>query len=176
MSSSSRDDCPAVLVGGPIQYAIGADGNFDQGLESAVRAITATLESNGLRVLSAHLVEGFGNEDLAGKSQEVATRDYGWVLTCDVFVAVLPAAEGGRPYRSDGTCVEIGWAAAHKKPVVLVLDSEAEYSHLVQGLSAITHVRRVDYDETVRDPSLLVTAVHEMAGGQTKQHVPCVSV
>jgi nucleoside 2-deoxyribosyltransferase len=152
------------MVGGPIQYALDAAGNFDRTLETVVRAITTSVAADGLRVLSAHLTEGFGEEDVRGKSLEVARRDYNWMSDCDVFVAVLPAGADGRPYRSDGTCVEIGWAAALGRPVVLVVDARAEYSHLVQGLSAITSVQQLDYAAVTRDPAIVVTAVRQLTG------------
>ncbi|GAA3733331.1 hypothetical protein GCM10022225_14320 [Plantactinospora mayteni] len=164
MSTSSPVDHIAVMVGGPIQYAIDAAGNFDRTLETDVRSIITKIEADGLQVLSAHLTEGFGEENVEGKSHEIATRDYNWILKCTVFVAVLPAGADGSPYRTDGTCVELGWAAALGRPVILVVDDRAEYSHLVQGLSAITSVRRLDYATVARDPSAVVAAVRQIAG------------
>jgi nucleoside 2-deoxyribosyltransferase len=101
------------------------------------------LRRQGHKVLSAHLYENFGEMDVSGRVQEVCSRDFQWMRQCDLFVAVLPLDRDGNVICSSGTSVELGWASAMGKPIVLVCDPEAKYSHLVIGLDAVARVATV---------------------------------
>jgi nucleoside 2-deoxyribosyltransferase len=133
-----------VFVGGPIQHAIGPDKVFHAPTRSVIETSTAVLRDHGYRVLSAHEHENFGEMDVSGKFQWVCSRDFQWMLQCDVFVAVLPLDENGKAIYSAGTSVELGWASAMGKPIVLVCDPAPIYSHLVIGLDAVARVTKVD--------------------------------
>ncbi len=139
-----------VFVGGPIQYAINEKGLFSQSLRSTLINVLERLETRGFRVLSAHRYERFGEVDMRGKFFEVCARDYAWMQECDAFVAVLPVDEHGVPVTTSGTSVELGWASAIGKPIVLVVEPSGAYSHLVAGLHAVTEVVRLD----IGDPLL----------------------
>ena len=132
------------FVGGPIQYAIAPDGSFDAPTRSVIGSVIAALESAGHRVLSAHVDEQFGQKNVAGLFREVCLRDYAWMRQCDVFVAILPVDSAGNVIFSSGTSVELGWASALGKPIVLVCDPAAKYSHLVLGLDAIAWVVKLN--------------------------------
>jgi nucleoside 2-deoxyribosyltransferase len=106
--------------------------------------VISGLAEEGHQILSAHLHEGFGEMDVSGKFQEVCARDYRWMRQCDVFVAVLPLDANGNVVVSNGTSVELGWASAIGKPIVIVCDPAPKYSHLVIGLDAIARVVKVD--------------------------------
>jgi nucleoside 2-deoxyribosyltransferase len=139
---TSKHGC--VFVGGPIQHAIARDGTFDRRARSAIASAIAALESGGHRVLSAHVFEQFGKMDMAGLFREVCQRDYAWMRQCDAFVAVLPLDSRGEVIHSGGTSVELGWASALGKPIVLVCDPAPRYSHLVLGLDAVARVVHLD--------------------------------
>jgi len=133
-----------VFVGGPIQYATHADGSFHTGARSTIELIVQSLVGSGHRILSAHFHERFGKKDVTGESQHVCSRDFRWMQQCDVFVAVLPLDAHGNVIHSAGTAVELGWASALGKPIVLVCDPAPKYSHLVIGLGAVARVMQVD--------------------------------
>ena len=135
-----------VFVGGPIQHAIGADGCFDDGIRRVIERVISGLVEQGHKVLSAHLHERFGEMDGRGKFQEVCARDYRWMRQCDAFVAVLPLDANGNVVVSNGTSVELGWASAMGKPIVIVCDPAPKYSHLIIGLDAIADVVKIDID------------------------------
>lgn len=123
-----------VFLGGPIQHLLTAKNSAAVVAEH--RAIARTLIDAGYVVLSAHEVEEYGQLSEQFTPASVTQRDYRWAQECDVYVAVLPVDHAGVPYRSDGTHIEIGWATALDRPVVLLLDENAAvpYSHLVRGL------------------------------------------
>jgi nucleoside 2-deoxyribosyltransferase len=73
----------------------------------------------------------------------------------DAFVAVLPAAANGVPWRTDGTCVELGWASALGRPILLLVDTSASYSHLITGLPNIAVVQVLSLAAVQLNPSLL---------------------
>jgi nucleoside 2-deoxyribosyltransferase len=133
-----------VFLGAPIQFAVDGNGRFSPNLREIIQGLISSLERAGIRVLSAHRHERFGEVDMVGKCREVCERDYAWMRECDVFAAVLPVGANGVPLSSGGTTVELGWASAMGKPVVLVRDMIAEYSYLIDGLDVVTTVASVD--------------------------------
>lgn len=150
----SRGSC--VFVGGPIQNAVGGDGCFHGPTRSTVELVIESLTLDGHAVLSAHVHENFGELDVRGMSREVCLRDFGWMRQCDLFVAVLPLDELQNVIHSSGTAIELGWASALGRPVVLVCDPAPKYSHLILGLHAVTRtialdINRSDLGEALRE-------------------------
>jgi nucleoside 2-deoxyribosyltransferase len=149
-----------VFVGGPIQHALNSMG-FNQSLRQVIVRVIEALEADGFGVFSAHRDEEFGAVDTRGKSAWVTKRDFLWMNSCDVFVAILPSL-GSSLLRTDGTFIELGWASALRKPIVMVLCLESECSHLVSGLGAVTNVLMLDFDEVVAAPELLIRSVRRI--------------
>jgi nucleoside 2-deoxyribosyltransferase len=127
------------FVGGPMQHAEHPDG-FDPHLRHLLSSIIKSLETDHIEVLSAHVTEEFGGYDARGQAGPVTQRDFNWMRMCDIYIAVLPAGADHLSYRSDGTYVELGWASALRKPIVLVSDPGVEHSVVVQGLGALCEV------------------------------------
>ncbi|MET9142523.1 MULTISPECIES: nucleoside 2-deoxyribosyltransferase [unclassified Streptomyces] len=150
-----------VFVGGPIQHAILADGFVGQ-LQDAITTAIGTVTENGANVFSAHVVEKFGEETASFTPEQVSVRDFRWMRKCDVFVPVLPVQrEDGILRRTDGTHVELGWATALGRPIVLITKQPVveSASHLLKGLHRVGFVQHIDFDEFTEKPSLLVDAV-----------------
>lgn len=137
-----------VFVGGPIQHAIDSQGRFHIQVKTTISTIISDLRSNGYVILSAHEHENFGEMDVRGKSLEVCARDLEWMKECAVFVAVLPIDQNGEAICSMGTAVELGWASAMGKPIIIVCDPMLVYSHLINGLGAVARVVTVDINRT----------------------------
>jgi hypothetical protein len=95
------------------------------------------LEGRGLRVFNAHRREGWGREFLA--PEECTRLDFEEIRSADAFIAF----PGAPP--SPGTHVEIGWASALRKPIILLLEDGREYAFLVRGLHAVGNVRYLHY-------------------------------
>ena len=168
-----KDYC--VFVGGPIQHAIYPDGAFHALTRSAIETAIDGLRSQGYQVLSAHEHENFGEMDVREKFQEVCFRDFQWMQKCNVFVAILPLDENGKVVHSAGTSIELGWASAMDKPIVLICDPAPIYSHLVIGLDAVTRVAKIDINREDMD-SALCDAVAALLGATAPAGPRFVSV
>jgi nucleoside 2-deoxyribosyltransferase len=84
---------------------------------------------------------------------------------CDIFVAILPVCKCNAVLlRTDGTHIELGWASALRRPIVLVTTKpfDVSASHLLKGLGAIANVKHVDLDEFKREPGILAEVLSDM--------------
>ncbi|MEU9349884.1 nucleoside 2-deoxyribosyltransferase [Streptomyces griseoloalbus] len=149
-----------VFVGGPIQHAILKNGFVGQ-LQDAITTAIQTVTENGANVFSAHVVEKFGADTASFTPEQVSVRDFRWMKKCDVFVPVLPVQEDQILRRTDGTHVELGWATALGRPIVLITKQPfvESASHLLKGLHRVGSVQHIDFDEFTEKPSLLIDAV-----------------
>jgi nucleoside 2-deoxyribosyltransferase len=127
-------DQTKIFLGGPIQY-LSSYGNSSAVIADH-REIFQAFVTAGFHVFSAHECERYGEDSHCFSPADVTARDLAWAKACDIYVGILPLDDHGQPYRSDGTHIEIGWATALGKKVVLLLDDSATrpYSHLVLGL------------------------------------------
>lgn len=162
--TSTVDFLRSILVGGPIQHACSPCG-FDRALEKTIRDVITVLETAGHRVCSAHRVEEFGCRTHEWTPEEVTVRDHGWIEECDAFVAVLPRTSRDEVYRTDGTHVELGWASALRKPILLVADRPElpPYSHLVRGLAALARVEIQDFSAVASNPLQILHGLDRLA-------------
>ena len=149
-----------VFLGGPIQHASDESGCFDGRLKNLVLCLVDILEQAGYEVLSAHIAEDFGGLP-PSSSEELVLRDYGWLELCDVYAALFVRGSSGQYIRSDGTHIEIGWASALGKPIVIIGDDVPcdEHSHLLRGLGAFVHVQFVSIAEIESAPARLVSSI-----------------
>ncbi|MBD1227350.1 nucleoside 2-deoxyribosyltransferase [Xenorhabdus griffiniae] len=146
-----------VFVGGPIQHALKfrvLDNNLQVHIKSAIHH----LESLGADVFSAHRTEQFGGTTHLFTPEEVSQRDRHWMEQCDIFVAILPVCPQQKQLmRTDGTHIELGWASALRRPIILVTEKpfDNSASHLLKGLSAIAQVHHISLNDFVYDPAIL---------------------
>lgn len=149
----------SVFVGGPIQHAIEDDG-FYSPLQHALHGIIDAVKDVGGTVFSAHVAEKFGADTPLFSPRQVSVRDFDWMHRCDVFVPVLPVCEDTL-LRTDGTHVELGWASALRKPIMLVTQQPmvSSASHLLRGLPAIADVSLFDVAAVAESPAELLVSV-----------------
>ncbi|GAA2979862.1 nucleoside 2-deoxyribosyltransferase [Actinokineospora diospyrosa] len=121
-----------VFLGGPFKALVDADGVMRPDERARLESIIAGLESAGHTVYNAHRREGWGAKFLT--PAECTRLDLDEITASDVFVA-FPGSPA-----SPGTHIEIGWASALGKPVVLLLEEGVEYAFLVRGLHTVTNV------------------------------------
>lgn len=145
-----------IFLGGPIQYAMGDDGIFDDHLKFQINAVLDILKKAGYQIFSAHEDEQFGKIDMGDKSELICQRDYNWMRQCDVFICILPVTKDGIPYRSDGTNIELGWGSALNKKIIILKNSTDGYSHLLTGLWGVSNVIYLDVEACIQSPSLLL--------------------
>lgn len=105
---------------------------------------------------NAHRREGWGARFM--EPEECTRIDYDEIASSDLIVA-MPGSPA-----SPGTHIELGWASALGKPLILLLEPDAEYAFLVRGLHTITRVAYVvldgetgHLDEVVKAASLMLS-------------------
>ncbi|EDN71333.1 cytidine deoxyribosyltransferase [Beggiatoa sp. PS] len=150
-----------VFLGGPIQYALRNSSGFDQELKKLISSLLNELQIGGFKVFSAHQVEQFGKVDMSEQSVEVTLRDFHWMHDCDAYICVLPSDINNKPYRSDGTCIELGWASALQKTILIIYSPDVNYSHLINGLHSITKVHYLSVEQVIQNTSLICTTLQE---------------
>lgn len=155
---------PTVFVCGPFTNAL--EGPEEQprlhgDLAAFLDLIHETIEQKRLKVASAHREELAGPHELT--PEVIAKRDLDWMKDCTAAVIVLGTPS--RPFwRTDGTFIELGWAAVLDKPVVLVGDLEAYPSALVRGLpSVLRNSVTVTPKRLAAQPELLLHALGQVA-------------
>lgn len=147
-----------VFLGGPIQ-ALAADPVLLRNTKLTLLRAIEYLTANGVDIWNAHLIENFGEKTHEWTPVAVTQRDFNWMRSCDVFIALLPHNADGRLARTDGTHVELGWASALGKPIILVIDPEVEEesSHLVKGLASVARVTRVSFQTLLDNPGYVLS-------------------
>lgn len=114
---------PKIMVCGAFSSLMSAKAaggyEFSRPLRERYLDVLALLERNGFETLSAHRADGFGETDWI---ENFVERDLAWVESCDAQLVMLPAGEGGEACRSDGTMIEMGYALARGKPLIILAD------------------------------------------------------
>lgn len=85
--------------------------------------------------------------------------DYEEMKTADIIIAI--------PEDSKGTAVELGWASAMEKKIVLILNKDCRYTPLISGLEDITDTLVIWYDKSLDDKVLhnVSVALNTLIGG-----------
>lgn len=150
-----------IFLGGPIMHAVAA-GGYDVGLRSALESVFCMLAEQGFEVRSAlsegYLEHGYSLRDEGPAPHCQAQRDHQGVVGAACYVALWPSANDA-PLRSDGLCVELGWATQAGVPCVLVRDIAVRHSDLITGLGSVGRVEHLDYHAFLDDRSLLLAAM-----------------
>ena len=94
------------------------------------------------------------------EKREICARDFNWMKLCNVFCLLLLPDENGT-IRSDGLCIELGWAFYARKPIVVLTDTERvqQTSALLQGVILEADATVVAIDEIMANPKLLCRIV-----------------
>jgi len=125
---------PRVFLGHTFTSVID-NGTVHERYRDRITNIIKLFETNGHEVKCALVREKFGKELM---NAEICTPlDYQEVGKCDVFICF--------PSNSGGVHIELGWASAMKKKIVLFLKEGKNYSPLVYGLSKLTQVELFNY-------------------------------
>ena len=109
-----------IFVGGPFSAAL-KDDEFDPDLRKTFELVFRKLQSTFVcDLLSSHLAEKWGKEV---NEEALVKRDNDWVEEAHAYVGVLPFdPTSGLPWRTEGTCIEIGIALALGKPILLLME------------------------------------------------------
>lgn len=124
-----------VFLGGPITHLLGKSG-FDAGGEKIFRQAANLLNNHGFEVFSAHLLEDFGR--IAKENDDIIVqRDLAWIDASNLCIFIFPIGADGKPVRTDGSYIELGYALALKKRIFIFWEEDVfvHYSPMLRGLS-----------------------------------------
>jgi len=126
----------SIFIGGPITHAV-KDNVFDSGLRGVIERLNELLVNKAHTVHSAYIYENFG-ADAPGEKTKVFKNDVEWINRSDAAIILLPDDSDGKPFRTDGTYIEIGISYAKKKPILLLAtkDCEGQFSCMLEGMIA----------------------------------------
>lgn len=151
-----------VFLGGPFKSVIDpGTGQMHTHERELFGAVIRRLEDDGCEVHNAHRREGWGSAFMA--PEQCTMLDFTEISRCDVFVA-FP----GHP-ASPGTHVEIGWASAMGKPIILLLNDGCDYAFLVRGLHTVARVTYLTFGEDTDICAEVSAAVLGLTGEGSRQ-------
>lgn len=107
---------------------------------SFFKHLASVCNKNGWDYFLAAERESYGKD--YSTPQESTLIDYETIREVDLVCAIP-----GNPI-SGGVHIELGWASALHKKIVLFLDKKYDYSPLITGLNAITQVLYYYYEES----------------------------
>ncbi len=108
--------------------------------KKTIENLISFLEEKGWEVDNAHRREGWGANFMS--PDQCTKLDYDAIKECDLLIAFpgLPA--------SPGTHIEIGWASAMGKKIILLLaEKEENYAYLIRGLHTVSNVHYIIYND-----------------------------
>ncbi len=158
-----------VFVGGPIQHAVTSHG-FKSDVQHLIENSISTLMADGHTILSAHVAEQFGVLTETFTPKSIWQRDRNWMGECDLFVAVLPSDGTGALLRTDGAFIELGWASALKKPIIVMTErfDGIIASDLFRGMVTNGVAQHIDLAEFAQRPSILSEHVSLILGNKSE--------
>ncbi|MGW6704625.1 nucleoside 2-deoxyribosyltransferase [Streptomyces sp. NPDC054956] len=145
----------SVFLAGPFKALVDADGAMNTEARTRFETLIERLEAEDYHVYNAHRRESWGAKFLT--PDECTRLDYDEISASTVFVA-FP----GHP-ASPGTHIEIGWASALGKPIVLLLEEGKDYAFLVRGLHTVADVTYLTIGDTGSLADEVITTVNHLA-------------
>lgn len=130
-----------IFLAYPFSQFLDENNVADEKNTEIINLVIDTLEKNGDDVFSAQRREKFGLELMP--PHQCTYLDFEGIKESDVIVAYP-----GSPI-SGGVHIELGWASALNKPIVLLLKKDEEYSPLIIGLHTKTSVFTMFFEENV---------------------------
>lgn len=128
-----------VFIAGPFKASMNPQsGQIVESLKQRLVELTRFFEERGFLVYNAHRREGWGRDMMT--PEECTAADFEQINDSDWLVA-LPGSPA-----SPGTHIEIGWASALGKRIILLLQSGNEYAFLVRGLHMVADVHYVQFE------------------------------
>jgi methylase of polypeptide subunit release factors/nucleoside 2-deoxyribosyltransferase len=136
------------MVAGPFSGLLRLDKDagylFEHEMRERIEEVHLTLRDAGYEVLSAHVAEQYGSKPWGDQFVE---RDLNWVSGCAAQVVLLPRCADGATMRTDGTMIELGFALACGKPIVLLAEDldHAANSFFLRSLNRRQGLRTVEW-------------------------------
>lgn len=125
-----------IFLGTPITCLLDQNNAFTNQNKCNLQYIIDFLRKDDTDVFCAIEREKWGEELLSG--EECTWLDHKEMLDTDVFIAI--------PNQSYGVYVEVGWASALNKSIVLLINEKFGIkSPLLEGLDKLTNVKTIKY-------------------------------
>jgi nucleoside 2-deoxyribosyltransferase len=105
------------------------------------------IKSQGVKVISSHIRENWGENIFS--PPDAITADFSGIERSDLLVAYV-----GEP-ASAGVLMELGFAAAIKKKVVIIKEKGSELPYFANGLNAWTETEFIEYENNGQLKELL---------------------
>lgn len=133
-----------IFLGTPIAPLLGNDGLFDEKAANHLKTILNDLKSYEFDVFCAIEREKWGHALMEGN--ECTVLDYKGLEESDIFLAF--------PNSSYGVHMELGWASALQKPIIMVVNEDIGVkTSLVEGLNTVTPSKIINYKSENEFPS-----------------------
>lgn len=128
-----------IFFGAPFtKYLDGKTGKVIKEKQEFIEKMICFLEEKGHYARNAHSREKFGKDLMPA---HVCTKlDLEEIQQCDLFIAM----PGNPP--SGGVHIELGWASAIGKKIILLLRKNGEYSPLIKGLDTVGDVTTIIFE------------------------------
>lgn len=128
-----------IFLAAPFKSLVNEANIMQEEAKAEISNLIAYLENRGYEVHNAHKREEWGKQFMT--PSQCTEIDFNEIKACDLFIA-FP----GNP-ASPGTHIEIGWASALQKKIILLLHKNAEdYAYLIRGLHTVANVTYIIYD------------------------------
>jgi nucleoside 2-deoxyribosyltransferase len=138
-----------VFIAYPLAKLISSKtGMMEESHINLIKEMKAYLVSLGHEVFSAHEREKWGKEF---NKDDCASLDFAEMKRADLLIAF--------PETSGGVHVELGWASAMEKPIIIFLENGKYYSPLVQSMGKIGDIRIVFFENESEILSKLKEAI-----------------
>ena len=146
-----------IFLAAPFTQMLDSDGAFEPRFRGELAQLQIYLEELGHDVFSAHSREKWGEAlDTPGGALAI---DLAQIDRCDALVAVI----GNPP--SPGVQLELGYAIAMKKPLVLVADPLGDQPYLVDGIPPLTSATLIRVTNLAESYDALRKALRPLGGG-----------
>ncbi|WCF07886.1 nucleoside 2-deoxyribosyltransferase [Paenibacillus thiaminolyticus] len=129
-----------LFLAGPFKSLVDVEtGCMQENEQRKLMQLISFFEARNYDVHNAHKREGWGKDFMT--PDQCTAIDFEEIRACDQFVA-FPGCPA-----SPGTHIEIGWASAFGKPIILLLEEGKEYAFLIRGLGQVADVTYIYYRE-----------------------------
>lgn len=134
-----------IFISCPISKYFNSDNQIDKDYVSFLEKVYQICSEKSSSVYLALKNEDYNIKDM--DSDEVCTlKDYNALLNSDLIIAI--------PEDSQGVAVELGWASALNKRIIIAYEDKYLYSALIKALSVVTdvtllHMKKIDNYSTV---------------------------
>ena len=126
-----------IFVAAPFESNL-KNGLLDKEKREFIQKIIGLLEEQGHKIYNAHRREAYGAKWMS--ANECTPLDFEQISKSKVLIAI--------PGKSGGVHIELGWASAMSKRIILLLEAGIQYSNLVIGLNKVTSVEVIKYNTT----------------------------